>query len=91
MGKKIQKFNIHANRLRRHLSVAFASAFFLNAVNIQKKGGKKSKYKVKTTFNSYIGITFNWRKILKKLNTGKRGLDIFSAYIISAYWHKKFK
>ena len=70
MEKKYKKFNIHANRLRQHLSVAFALAFFLKAVNIQKKKKKKkSKYKLKTTFNGCIGIIFNWRIIQKKLNT----------------------
>ena len=48
-GKKYKKFNIHANRLRQHLSVAFALAFFLKAVNIQKKE-KKVKVQAKDDF-----------------------------------------
>ena len=36
---------------------------------LYKKKKKKSKYKLKTTFNGCIGITFNWRIIRKKLTT----------------------
>ena len=64
MEKKYKKFNIHANRLRQHLSVAFALAFFLNAEKIQKK--KEKKYGLKAIFIGCIGITFNWEKNTEK-------------------------